>query len=51
MFIQQLQKKFKYLRSGKMMSFIEQCVDFPNNANDDAPDCLARGNQNNNQKL
>lgn len=36
-------KKFKYKKSGKMLSFIEQCVDFPNNEHDDAPDCLARG--------
>lgn len=36
-------KKFKYVRSAKMLSFIEQCVDFPNNEHDDAPDCLARG--------
>ena len=36
-------KKFKYKKSGKMLSFIEQCVDFPSNEHDDAPDCLARG--------
>lgn len=36
-------KKFKYKKSGKMLSFIEQCVNFPNDKNDDAPDCLARG--------
>lgn len=38
-------KKFKYKRSAKMIQFIEQCVDFPNCVNDDAPDCLARGSK------
>lgn len=36
-------KKFKYVKSAKMMSFIDQCVDFPNAEHDDAPDCLTRG--------
>lgn len=36
-------KSFKYKRGGKMLEFIQQCVDFPNAENDDAPDCLARG--------
>lgn len=36
-------KKFKYKRSAKMLNFIQQCVDFPNDEHDDAPDCLSRG--------
>ena len=35
-------KKFKFLRSGKMIEFLKQCADFPNDAHDDAPDCLGR---------
>jgi phage terminase large subunit-like protein len=36
-------KKFKYLRSQKMLEFLTQCANFPNDAHDDAPDCLTRG--------
>jgi phage terminase large subunit-like protein len=36
-------KTFKFVRTGKMLEFIGQCVDFPNAEHDDAPDCLARG--------
>ncbi len=36
-------KKFKFLRSQKMIEFLNQCADFPNDAHDDAPDCLTRG--------
>jgi len=36
-------KKFKYKRSPRMLEFIKQCVAFPNDEHDDAPDCLARG--------
>ena len=38
-------KKFRYLKSGKMLNFINQCVEFPNCEHDDAPDCLARGSK------
>jgi len=38
-------KKFKFKKSAKMIEFIKQCVDFPNNEHDDAPDCLARGSK------
>jgi len=36
-------KKFKFLRSQKMIEFLTQCAEFPNAAHDDAPDCLGRG--------
>ncbi len=36
-------KKFKYVRSPKMIDFLTQCAAFPNDEHDDAPDCLARG--------
>ena len=36
-------KKFKYVRSPKMIDFLKQCAEFPNSEYDDAPDCLARG--------
>jgi len=36
-------KKFKYKRSPRMLEFIKQCVAFPNDEHDDAPDCLALG--------
>lgn len=36
-------KKFKYKKTGRILEFIKQCVDFPNAEHDDAPDCLARG--------
>ena len=36
-------KKFKFLRSQKMIDFLNQCAEFPNAPHDDAPDCLGRG--------
>lgn len=36
-------KRFKYVRSPKMIDFITQCAEFPNADYDDAPDCLSRG--------
>ena len=36
-------KRFKFLRSQKMVEFLGQCADFPNAEHDDAPDCLGRG--------
>lgn len=36
-------KKFKFVRSPKMIDFLTQCAAFPNYEHDDAPDCLARG--------
>lgn len=36
-------KKFKFVRSPKMIEFLTQCAEFPNNTHDDAPDCLGRG--------
>lgn len=36
-------KKFKFLRSQKMIDFLNQCAEFPNAQHDDAPDCLGRG--------
>lgn len=36
-------KSFKYVRSEKIIEFLQQCVDFPNAQHDDAPDCLSRG--------
>lgn len=36
-------KRFKFIRSSKMIDFLTQCADYPNSAHDDAPDCLGRG--------
>lgn len=36
-------KRFKFLRSQKMIDFLNQCAEFPNAPHDDAPDCLGRG--------
>ena len=36
-------KKFKFVRSAKMIEFLIQCAEFPNAEHDDAPDCLSRG--------
>lgn len=36
-------RKIKFLRSEKMLLFLRQCANFPNDEHDDAPDCLARG--------
>ena len=35
-------KKIKFKRSQKMIEFLKQCADFPNDEHDDAPDCLCR---------
>lgn len=36
-------KRFKFVRSQKMIEFLNQCAEFPNAEHDDAPDCLGRG--------
>jgi phage terminase large subunit-like protein len=36
-------KRFKFVRSAKMIEFLTQCAEFPNAEHDDAPDCLSRG--------
>lgn len=36
-------KRFKFVRSPKMIDFLTQCTEFPNCSHDDAPDCLGRG--------
>ena len=36
-------KRFKFLRSPKMIDFLTQCAAFPNAEHDDAPDALSRG--------
>ena len=36
-------KRFKFVRSPKMIEFLTQCAEYPNSDHDDAPDCLGRG--------
>ena len=36
-------KRIKYVESQRMKLFVEQCINFPADAHDDAPDCLCRG--------